>query len=122
MALFALYLLYRWLVVKDTGFVLLALITLGSALFAYYYVNLGPRNILAFLVFFEVVRQVQQYLKRYADRYFNLKSEEGMNHPPRHPVWRLAEWFFGLYRTEIESAAKGKKETAHESRNTHVAT
>jgi CHASE2 domain-containing sensor protein len=121
-ALFALYLLYRWLVVKDTGFVVLALITLGSALFAYYYVNLGPRNILAFLVFFEVVRQVQQYLKKYADHYFNLKSEEGMNHPPRYPVWRLADWFFGLYRTEVEPAAKGKKETAHESRNTHVAT
>ena len=121
-ALFALYLLYRWLVVKDTGFVLIALITLGSALFAYYYVNLGPRNILAFLVFFEVVRQVQQYLKRYADHYFELKSEEGMNHPPRHPAWRLAEGFFGLYRTEIEPATKGKKEAAHESRNTYVAT
>lgn len=120
-ALFALYLLYRWLVVKDRGFVLIALITLGSALFAYYYVNLGPRNILAFLVFFEVVRQVQQYLKRYADHYFNLKSEAGLNHPPRHPVWRLAECFFGLYRTKIEPAVPGKKETAHESSNTHLA-
>ena len=116
--LFALYLLYRWRVVKDTGFVLIALITLGSALFAYYYVNLGPRNILAFLVFFEVVRQMQQSLKKYADLYFNLKREEGMNHPPRHPVWRLAEWFFGLYRSDTK--AEGYKEAAHESQNTHV--
>jgi len=98
--------------------VLIALITLGSALFAYYYVNLGPRNILAFLVFFEVVRQMQQSLKKYADLYFNLKREEGMNHPPRHPVWRLAEWFFGLYRSDTK--AEGYKEAAHESRNTHV--
>ena len=89
------YVLYRWLVSKDLGFVLLVIITMATALFYYYVMDLGPRNILAFLVFFEVVRHAEKHLRELAERYFALKArEEGER---EGPMWRLADAFLARY-------------------------
>ena len=94
LALFAAYVLYRWRGARDLGFVLLTGVTLVTALFYYYVVDLGPRNILAFLVFFEVVRHLEGRLKEFAARYFALKA--GATVESRAPL-RMIDKFFSLY-------------------------
>jgi hypothetical protein len=94
LALFAAYVLYRWRGARDLGFVLLTGVTLVTALFYYYVVDLGPRNILAFLVFFEVVRHLESRLKEFAARYFALKARAGVE--SRAPL-RVVDKFFSLY-------------------------
>jgi len=94
LALFAAYVLYRWRGARDLGFVLLTGVTLVTALFYYYVVDLGPRNILAFLVFFEVVRHLESRLKEFAARYFALKA--GATVKSRAPL-RVVDKFFSLY-------------------------
>jgi CHASE2 domain-containing sensor protein len=106
------YVLYRWWISKDLGFVLLVTITIVTALFYYYVMNLGPRNILAFLVFFEVVRHVEKHLKEMAERYFELKRREAST--PQGPLWRLADAFLARY---AQSGANhdGRREAVHEA-------
>jgi hypothetical protein len=118
LAIFVAYVLYRWRVTGDRGFVLLVGITLATALFYYYVMNLGPRNILAFLVFFEVVRHVQKHVKEAAERYVELKSREG--HAPRGPLWRLTDAFLSRY-AESAASTNGRGEATHEARETRAA-
>jgi len=95
LAIFAAYVFYRWHVTGDRGFALLVGITLGTALFYYYVMDLGPRNILAFLVFFEVVRHVQEHVKEAAERYVELRSRE--KHVSQGPLWRLTDTLLSRY-------------------------
>jgi hypothetical protein len=98
--------------------VLLVGITLGTALFYYYVMNLGPRNILAFLVFFEVVRHVQKHVKEAAKRYVELKARE--DHAPEGPLWRLADAWLSRYVDSAESV-NGRGETIHEAQEPRTA-
>jgi hypothetical protein len=118
LAIFAAYVLYRWRITGDRGFVLLVGITLGTALFYYYVMNLGPRNILAFLVFFEVVRHVQKHVKEAAKRYVELKARE--DHAPEGPLWRLADAWLSRYVDSAESV-NGRGETIHEAQEPRTA-
>lgn len=95
LVLFVAYVLYRWRVVRDLGFVLLAAVTLLTAFFYYYVIDLGPRNILAFFVFFEVVRRVEKHLGAAARRYFELKGAAG--EPPRGLLGRVTDGLFALF-------------------------
>jgi CHASE2 domain-containing sensor protein len=69
--------LYRPIVAKDYGFLYLTLITFFTALIGYSVLNMGPRNVLAFLAFFAAVRYAQKHLKEAAKRYFDLKDRKG---------------------------------------------
>jgi len=115
LAVFAAYVLYRWRVTEDRGFVLLVGVTLGTALFYYYVMNLGPRNILAFLVFFEVVRHVQKHVKEAAERYVELRARE--DHAPQGPFWRLTDAWLSRY-VESAAGANGRGEITHETQET----
>lgn len=115
---FAAYVLYRWQITGDRGFALLVVITLATALFYYYVMNLGPRNILAFLVFFEVVRHVQKRVKEAAERWVELRSRE--RHAPRGPLWRLTDAWLTRY-AQSTIGDNGRREVTHEGRTTHVA-
>ena len=118
LAIFAAYVLYRWRVTGDRGFVLLVGVTLGTALFYYYVMNLGPRNILAFLVFFEVVRHVQQHVKHAAERYVELRAHE--DNAPQGPLWRLTDAFLLRY-AESATSANGRGESTHEAQHSGTA-
>jgi hypothetical protein len=98
--------------------VLLVGITLGTALFYYYVMNLGPRNILAFLVFFEVVRHVQKHVKEAAERYVDLRSRE--RRAPQGPFWRLTDAWLSRY-AESAIGANGRGEVTHEAPEPRIA-
>jgi len=108
--LFVAYVVYRWRVVRDIGFVWQTIVTIASALFAYAVLDLGPRNILAFLVFFEVIRYVQEWLKQKSEEYAALHSPASTGFA-RH-VWKAADFVFALYRPEVP-AAHNQKENSH---------
>jgi len=118
LTIFAAYVLYRWRVTGDRGFVLLVGVTLGTALFYYYVMNLGPRNILAFLVFFEVVRHVLQHVKHAAERYVELRAHE--DNAPQGPLWRLTDAFLLRY-AESATSANGRGESTHEAQHSGTA-
>lgn len=97
-----LYLAYRIGHPIDWTFVILILITLGTTLLCYFVLDLGPRNILAFLAFFEIVEKTQGFLLKKAKTYHELHEHFG---PPRRPHgskkghrllrWlKLARWVF----------------------------
>lgn len=111
------YVLFRWWISKDLGFVLLIGITLVTAVIYYYVMDLGPRNILAFLVFFEVVRHVEKHLKELAERYFELKAREASQ--PQGPMWRLADAFLARY-AESGTNHRQSREIAHEARESRA--
>ena len=97
---------------------LLVGITLGTALFYYYVMNLGPRNILAFLVFFEVVRHVQKQVKEAAERYVELRARE--DHAPQGPLWRLTDAWLSRY-ADSGVSANGRGEVTHEAQESRTA-
>jgi hypothetical protein len=118
LAIFAAYVLYRWRVTGDRGFVLLVGVTLVTALFYYYVMNLGPRNILAFLVFFEVIRHVQKHVKEAAERYVELRAREKRASPG--PLWRLTDALLSRY-AEATVNANGRGESTHEAQESRTA-
>lgn len=109
------YVLYRWRGARDLGFVVLTALTIMTALIYYYVAGLGPRNILAFLVFFEVVRHVEQHVKEAAERYFSLKAVAAPRRRARVP---LLDAFFSLYG-ESPRPAHHHREATHERAEPH---
>ena len=96
LVLFGAYVLFRTAIVKDRGFVIQVVVTLAFALIAYMALNLGPQNVFAFFVFFEVVRQIQHWLKE--------KSREYVQLDPVTPsgkwsnlAWKAADKVSSLY-------------------------
>lgn len=117
--LFLTYVFYRTRIARDSYFLLQTVITVVSALIAYFVFNLGPRNILSFLVFFEVVRHLQKWFKEKADEYFKLKAPKPEDRYSL-AVWRAADSFFSLYRPAREPHSV--KEAVHgtESKTTQA--
>ncbi len=117
--LFLTYVFYRARIARDSYFLLQTLITIVSALIAYFVFNLGPRNILSFLVFFEVVRHLQKWFKEKANEYFKLEAPKPED---RYSLaaWRVADSIFSLYRTPKETHSV--KEAIHgtESKTTQA--
>ena len=118
LALFGVYVVYRWRVAADPGFVALTVIMIGVSLFAYYLLDLGPRNILAFLVFFEVVRHAEKHLKEAAERYFELRNHEPA--PAQRVAWRLLDGFLSLYAPPGTTPGEPSEES-HDGQKSHVA-
>jgi hypothetical protein len=68
------YFLYKLLVAKDAPFVVMAVL-LGVASAISWLLNGGPRNIVAYLLFFEVARHVITHLDDIAAEYFHLRDQ-----------------------------------------------
>ena len=105
----ALYVVYRGFIQHDPAFLLLVVITLATTIFGYYELNLGPRNILAFVAFFEVVGHFQDKLVKKAKTYFEFRdkflldatTDEETGAPPL-PLWDklLAPIFWLFYQPD----------------------
>ena len=103
------YFVYKVLVARDMLFVAVAVLLVVSALASVSPpINLGPRNVLAYVAFFEVARQLIKRASAAADEYFSLRRE----HPDARE-WGLSErwlsawdWLFTLF-----SRDEGKEAT-----------
>ncbi len=93
------YLLYRIAFKQDRGFAWLVGLTLSTSFYAYFMLDLGPRNILAFLAFFEIVEKCQAYLLKKAKTYEDLRLHFGNPRRPARPAipgprfyWQWVRW------------------------------
>lgn len=105
-----LYLIYRCLIQRDLAFTLLVTLTASSSVLCYMLLDLGPRNILAFIAFFETVSHFQAQLTQKAEIYRTFResyltreilSEDGS--APPHPIWDwLLTRFFWIFEANAE--------------------
>lgn len=106
------YFLYKVVVEKDVLFTFTAIMLVVASLLAFLPpVNLGPRNIVAYVAFFEVARHVIKRVDETVHEYFalRLKSETWGLKP-----WALGalDWFFGLFLRSEPEEKRHANETA----------
>ncbi len=71
------YFVYKALVARDVLFVATTVLLIGAAVVSFLPpINLGPRNIVAYVAFFEVARHVMRHADHAARRYFALRREQ----------------------------------------------
>lgn len=111
-----LYVVFRTLVQNDHAFGILAGITVAASLFCYICLDLGPRNILAFIAFFEIVGHLQEKLIKKAktyhefhDQYLTEQIIEEQGSPPPMAAWdRLLGKFFWIFDQPTASSQEHK--------------
>ena len=93
------YFVYKALVARDVLFVATTVLLIGAAVVSFLPpINLGPRNIVAYVAFFEVARTLMRRADDAARRYFALRREQ-----PDPEGWgvgagvlRAMDWIFAL--------------------------
>jgi CHASE2 domain-containing sensor protein len=93
------YFVYKALVARDVLFVATTVLLIGAAVVSFLPpINLGPRNIVAYVAFFEVARTLMRRADAAARRYFALRREQ-----PDPESWgvgagilRAMDWIFAL--------------------------
>jgi hypothetical protein len=106
------YFVYKALVARDVLFVTAAGLLIGAAIVSYLPpINLGPRNIVAYVAFFEMARRLMQCADEAAAKYFQLRREhsaaEDWGVGPR--TLRVVDWLFTL------GIRGDEKEMSHEN-------
>jgi CHASE2 domain-containing sensor protein len=105
------YFIYKALVARDVLFVATTVLLIGAAVVSFLPpINLGPRNIVAYVAFFEVARHLMKHADEAARRYFRFRREQ-----PAPEDWgvsagilKLMDWAFALCLRGDE------EETTHE--------
>jgi hypothetical protein len=93
------YFVYKALVARDVMFVATTVLLIGAAVVSFLPpINLGPRNIVAYVAFFELARAFMRRADGAARRYFTLRAEE-----PDPASWgvgagtlKTMDWVFAL--------------------------
>ena len=93
------YFVYKVLVARDVLFVATTGLLVGAAMVSYLPpINLGPRNIVAYVAFFEIARRLMRYADEAAAKYFALRRAH-----PRAEEWGVGprvlaavDWLFTL--------------------------
>lgn len=87
---FLAYLLYRSYL--DRAFAVLCIVGAAISALAYWGLNLGPRNVLVFIVFFQLLRDLQARLAGLAEQYVRLARTADTSHkgdaPQKQGHWR----------------------------------
>jgi hypothetical protein len=99
------YFAYRLAVPQDVGFAIFLAVMVVTGLIAYFWLNLGPRNVLAYFVFFEVVRHLQDRMSEAHKKWMELTDEQ-----PQSWFHTTIDSFLGLYGTdedELSAADRG---------------
>ena len=94
------YFVYKALVARDVLFVATTVLLIGAAVVSFLPpINLGPRNIVAYVAFFEVARHLMRRADEAARRYFALRREQ-----PDPASWGVGagilnamDWTFALW-------------------------
>jgi hypothetical protein len=103
------YFIYKTLVARDVLFVATSGLLVGAAVVSFLPpINLGPRNIVAYVAFFEVARHLMRRADEAAGRYFALRRAH-----PRPAEWGVGpgmlaavDWFFTLCRRGDEEEGR----------------
>jgi len=93
------YFVYKALVARDVLFVATTVLLIGAAVVSFLPpINLGPRNIVAYVAFFELARTFMRRADAAARRYFTLRAEQ-----PDPESWgvgagilKTMDWIFAL--------------------------
>jgi len=93
------YFVYKALVARDVLFVATTVLLIGAAVVSFLPpINLGPRNIVAYVAFFELARTFMRRADAAARRYFTLRAEQ-----PDPASWGVSagiltamDWIFAL--------------------------
>ena len=93
------YFVYKGLVARDVLFVATTVLLIGAAVVSFLPpINLGPRNIVAYVAFFELARTFMRRADAAARRYFTLRAEQ-----PDPESWgvgagilKTMDWIFAL--------------------------
>jgi CHASE2 domain-containing sensor protein len=93
------YFVYKALVARDVMFVATTVLLIGAAVVSFLPpINLGPRNIVAYVAFFELARAFMRRADSAARRYFTLRAEQ-----PDPASWgvgagtlKTMDWVFAL--------------------------
>lgn len=93
------YFVYKALVARDVLFVATSVLLIAAAVVSFLRpINLGPRNIVAYVAFFEVARHLMRHADEAARRYFALRREQ-----PAPESWgvsagilKVVDWIFAL--------------------------
>jgi len=94
------YFVYKALVARDVLFVATTGLLIGAAVVSFLPpINLGPRNIVAYVAFFEVARQFMKHADGAARSYFRLRAEQPAAHDwgVSAGVLSLMDWIFALW-------------------------
>jgi hypothetical protein len=110
------YFIYKALVARDVLFVATSGLLVGAAVVSFLPpINLGPRNIVAYVAFFEIARHLMRYTDEAAEKYFALRAAH-----PRAEEWGVGpgvlaavDWFFTL-------CCRGDHEETRHERTTHA--
>jgi CHASE2 domain-containing sensor protein len=106
------YFVYKALVARDVLFVATTVLLVGAAVVSFLPpINLGPRNIVAYVAFFEVARHLMRRAEDAARRYFALRREQ-----PAPEDWGVGagvlsvmDWMFALFiRGDQEETDDGR--------------
>jgi CHASE2 domain-containing sensor protein len=103
------YFVYKALVARDVLFVATTVLLIGAAVVSFLPpINLGPRNIVAYVAFFEVARTLMRRADSAARRYFALRREQPdpANWGVSAGILRAMDWLFAL-------CIRGDDEEAH---------
>jgi CHASE2 domain-containing sensor protein len=92
------YFLYKVLIARDILFVATSVLLIVASLVAFWLLDLGPRNVIAYVAFFEVARHLIAHAREAAEKYEALRKEH------RAPsAWGLSarglgalDWMFKL--------------------------
>jgi len=106
------YFVYKALVARDVLFVATTVLLVGAAVVSFLPpINLGPRNIVAYVAFFEVARHLMKRAEDATRRYFALRHEQ-----PAPEDWGVGasvlsvmDWIFALFiRGDEEGTDDGR--------------
>jgi CHASE2 domain-containing protein len=110
------YFIYKALVARDVLFVATSVLFVGAAVVSFLPpINLGPRNIVAYVAFFEVARHLMRHTDEAAEKYFALRRAH-----PRPEEWGVGpgvlgavDWLFALcVRGDHEGTTHGEAANA----------
>ena len=111
------YFFYKLLVSRDMLFVATFILLVVASVLSFWPMNRGPRNIIAYLLFFEVMRHLIKHLGEVAAEYFRLRKHDRENEERnRSGRWlHVLDWFFTLCLRDED------KETTNANRTSHAA-
>jgi hypothetical protein len=101
------YFLYKLLVARDALAVATAILLVFVSVISYWPFNLGPRNVVAYLLVFELARHIMEHAPGVAERYFMLARWRGSRRPGDWMSWPLVRDLFGLLQIRPEAHHHG---------------
>ena len=110
------YFIYKALVARDVLFVATSVLLVGAAVVSFLPpINLGPRNIVAYVAFFEIARHLMRHADEAAEKYFALRRAH-----PRPEEWGVGPGVLGVVDWLFTLCCRGdREETTHEG-TTHA--